>query len=117
MVAGFLVDAVGAAGPDGLARTPPLGWRSWNAFGRAINQSRMEEVMDAVAARERVANGAPTSLLDLGYVDIGLDDNWQACGAGNLSAFHDTDGLPVVNLARVNMAACTRLAGWLASGC
>jgi hypothetical protein len=32
--------------------------------------------------RNRTVNGKPTSLLDVGYTVIGLDDNWQACGKG-----------------------------------
>lgn len=129
MAAQFLILAglgvANAAGPDGLARTPPMGWRSWNAFGRNINQSKMQEIMDVAAARTRTVNGAPTSLLDLGYINMGLDDNWQDCGAGNLSAFHNTDGLPVVNLDRfpdmhsmVDYAHSLGLhAGWYLNNC
>ena len=32
--------------------------------------------------RNRTVDGNPTSLLDVGYNVIGLDDNWQACGKG-----------------------------------
>merc|ERR1719383_1271092 len=38
--------------------------------------------MDGMARRSRMVDGVPTSLCDLGYCDVGLDDNWQACGAG-----------------------------------
>ena len=44
----------------------------------------------------------PTSLKDLGYNDVGLDDNWQKCGAPDAKSagnnFHDKDGNPIVNL-------------------
>ena len=31
--------------------------------------------------KERTVDGVPTSLCDLGYCDVGLDDNWQQCSA------------------------------------
>jgi len=65
---------------DGLARTPPMGWRSWNTFGANVDQQLMEETMVLVAARDRRVDGVPTSLCDLGYCDVGLDDGWQLCG-------------------------------------
>ena len=37
------------------------------------------------------------SLAQLGYANIGLDDNWQACGSGIGGSFHDATGRPVVN--------------------
>ena len=43
-------------------------------------------------------DGVQKSLADLGYTDVGLDDNWQACGTGeNGTQFHDTAGNPLVN--------------------
>ena len=32
--------------------------------------------MDGMVSRKRTVNGVPTSLLDLGYSDVGLDDAW-----------------------------------------
>lgn len=32
--------------------------------------------MDGITSRQRNVNGVPTSLKDLGYVDVGLDDAW-----------------------------------------
>ena len=63
-----------------------MGWRSWNCYGGNVNQTKMTGTMDRMAARTRLVNGKKTSLLDLGYNNCGLDDNWQACG---------TDLLPV----------------------
>ena len=61
---------------NGLGLTPPMGWRSWNLYGKNVNQSAMERIMDAMVSRERTVDGVPTSLCDLGYCDVGLDDNW-----------------------------------------
>ena len=44
--------------------------------------------MDALVDRSRTVDGKPTSLLDLGYNRIGLDDSWQECGAGVNGSFH-----------------------------
>lgn len=54
---------------DGLARTPPRGWRSWNTFGSNVTQAKMEAIMDAMVRRDRSVDGVPTSLCDLGYCD------------------------------------------------
>jgi len=65
-----LACAVVAAAPvsNGLAKTPPMGWSSWNQFGEAINEKVVIESMDAL-----VAHG----LRDAGYVYVNLDDGWQ----------------------------------------
>lgn len=53
---------------DGLAKTPPLGWVSWNQFGEDINEKLIVETIDSM-----VANG----MRDAGYVYVNLDDGWQ----------------------------------------
>src|ERR1043166_9270410 len=51
-----------------LARTPPMGWNSWNHFGCAVSAQLVREVADAM-----VANG----LRDAGYRYVVIDDCWQ----------------------------------------
>jgi alpha-galactosidase len=85
------------AADNGLALTPPMGWRSWNCYHGAVNQTLMEGIMDRMAERTRLVDGVPTSYADLGYANCGLDDNWQACGAGVSGSFHDAAGNPLVN--------------------
>jgi alpha-galactosidase len=34
---------------NGVARTPPMGWRNWNFFGGAITQDIMEQQFRAMA--------------------------------------------------------------------
>merc|ERR1719248_27164 len=86
---------------NGLARTPPLGWRSWNTFGADVNQSLIEGIMDGMVRKDRDVDGVPTSLCDLGYCDVGLDDNWQNCNAGtDGNNYHDSDGNPIINYDR-----------------
>ena len=52
-----------------LAKTPPMGWNSWNWFGKeAINEKLIREVIDAMAA-----NG----LKDAGYKYVVIDGGWR----------------------------------------
>jgi alpha-galactosidase len=82
--------------------------------------------MDGMVAKKRFVNGQPTSLCDLGYCDVGLDDNWQDCGAGaDGYSYHYYEGLPLVNFQRFpNMTAMTEhahklglTAGWYHNNC
>ena len=43
-------------------------------FGANVNQGLIMGQMSAIANRSRMVNGVPTSLCDLGYCDVGLDD-------------------------------------------
>jgi len=65
----FSTDLIyGQKNPD-LARTPPMGWNSWNWFGKKeINENIVTEVIDAI-----VANG----LKDAGYVYVVVDGGWR----------------------------------------
>merc|ERR1719424_1631060 len=121
-----LVLAVAQGAEDGLARTPPQGWRSWNLYGANVNQQLIEGIMDGMVKRTRLVDGKPTSLCDLGYCDVGLDDNWQDCQAGaDGNHYHDADGNPVVNLKVFpDMKAMTDhahnlglTAGWYGNNC
>lgn len=110
---------------DGLALLPPMGWRSWNTYGGDVTQEKMETIMDKMAERTRLVDGVPTSFIDLGYNNCGLDDNWQKCGAGVFNSFHDADGNPLINLDRFpNMSAMTEhghkhglRVGWYMNNC
>jgi len=52
----------------GVARTPPMGWNSWNHFGCDVSAQLIKETADAMAA-----NG----LRDAGYQYVVIDDCWQ----------------------------------------
>ncbi len=52
---------------DGAAKTPPMGWNSWNAFRTEVDE---DKVMGA--AQALVDDG----LAKLGYVYVNLDDGW-----------------------------------------
>jgi len=127
-VAALAASAAVAAGiNNGKGVTPPMGWRSWNLFGANVNQGLIMSQMSAVANRSRTVNGQPMSLCDLGYCDVGLDDNWQECGSygPNKYSFHDSNGRPVVNqqrfpdfIAMTDYAHSLGLtAGWYGNNC
>jgi alpha-galactosidase len=65
------------AGFNGMARTPPMSWRSWNQFGCNVSQPDISAASRALVDRSRTVDGVPTSLFDLGYVTVGLDDCYQ----------------------------------------
>ena len=51
---------------DGLARTPPMGWRSWNCYGGDVDDARIRAAVDALAAKRTSPwTGARRSLADL----------------------------------------------------
>ena len=66
----LLVTPGGAASAldDGLARTPPMGWNSWNALRLDINEDLVKEVVDVLAEE---------GLRDAGYEYLVIDDGWQ----------------------------------------
>ena len=97
----ILLSGVGSvfAIKNGKGITPPMGWRSWNLFGANVNQDLIQSQMVGITNKDRLVNGVPTSLLDLGYSDVGLDDAWQLCGdyTNRHFTYHDETGAPVID--------------------
>lgn len=50
---------------NGLARTPPMGWSSWNKFAEHIDDESVREIADSLVS---------TGLRDAGYVYVNIDD-------------------------------------------
>jgi alpha-galactosidase len=74
---------------NGLARTPPMGWNSWNLFAEKIDDKTVREIADAMVA---------SGMRDAGYVYVNIDDTWQGVrdASGVLSSnrkFPDMAGL------------------------
>ena len=84
---------------NGLGLRPPLGWRSWYLFKSTPTQSRFMPILSGMVNRSRKVDGKPTSLLDLGYKDVGLDNGWQSC-TGDKYMYHNESGYPIVNQQR-----------------
>ena len=53
---------------NGVARTPPMGWNSWNKFGCDVSEDLIRQTADAM-----VSNG----MRDAGYLYVVIDDCWQ----------------------------------------
>src|ERR1035437_10296957 len=51
-----------------LAMTPPMGWNSWNAFGKNVTEQVIRETADSFVS---------TGLKDARYTYIVIDDIWQ----------------------------------------
>ena len=51
-----------------LAQRPPMGWNTWNTFGKDINETLIRESADAF-----IDNG----LKDAGYEYLVIDDCWS----------------------------------------
>eukprot|EP01084_Bolivina_argentea_P037886 70060_1 len=67
---------------NGLAIKPPMGWRSYNAYGAGpsgINQTKMMLNINAILDKSRNVNGKPTSLAQMGYIHVGVDQGWVNC--------------------------------------
>jgi len=63
---------------NGVARTPPMGWNSWNTFGCNISESLIRQMADAMAS---------SGMRDAGYQYVVVDDCWMnpnRDSAGNL---------------------------------
>jgi len=66
--------------PDnGLARTPPMGWNSWNKFAGKVDDAVVRGGADAIV---------DTGMKDAGYIYINIDDTWQGQrdSQGNITA-------------------------------
>jgi alpha-galactosidase len=60
--------AIQPVSDNGLAKTPPMGWNSWNKF-----QTRIDDKMVRAIADAAVSSG----MKDAGYIYINIDDGWQ----------------------------------------
>jgi len=52
-----------------LAMTPPMGWNSWNAFEKEIDEEKIKAIADAMVT---------SGMRDAGYTYLVLDDAWMA---------------------------------------
>ncbi len=71
--------------PNGLARTPPMGWNSWNHFGCNVSATLIQGVADAMAG-----NG----MRDAGYQYVIIDDCWQVARAADGTIIADSTRFP-----------------------
>jgi alpha-galactosidase len=64
-----ITPTLGRALDNGLAKTPPMGWNSWNKFGcKGLNEKVVRETADIMVS---------SGMKDAGYQFVILDDCWQ----------------------------------------
>ena len=66
--------------PDnGLAKTPPMGWNSWNNFKNKVSDEVVRQIADAMVS---------SGMRDAGYSYINIDDTWegQRDAKGNITS-------------------------------
>jgi alpha-galactosidase len=66
---------------NGLAKTPPMGWNSWNLFAGRIDDKTVRTMADAMVS---------SGMRDAGYVYVNIDDTWEGVrdAQGNLQSNH-----------------------------
>jgi len=77
LLAGLQTNALAVG--NGLARTPPMGWNSWNKFACNVSEQLIKEIADAMVA---------SGMKRVGYQYVNIDDCWQVSrdSAGNIVA-------------------------------
>ncbi|MGW7002752.1 NEW3 domain-containing protein [Streptomyces sp. NPDC054933] len=68
-----LTSTPAAALDNGLARTPPMGWNDWNAFGCDVSEQLVEQTADKIVS---------SGLRAAGYRSVNIDDCWMAKARG-----------------------------------
>src|SRR6266700_2058237 len=53
---------------NGLARTPPMGWNSWNKFAGKVDDSVDRSIADAMVS---------SGMKQAGYAYVNIDDTWE----------------------------------------
>lgn len=59
---------------NGLAKTPPMGWNSWNLFAEKVDDQTVRTMADAMVT---------SGMKDAGYVYVNIDDTWEGVRDAN----------------------------------
>ncbi len=70
---------------DRIALTPPMGWNSWNCWGRDVTQ---EQVLSSARAMH------DKGLVNHGWTYINIDDGWQGNRGGKFNAIQSNTKFP-----------------------
>jgi alpha-galactosidase len=86
IIAVVMMPSSGRALDSGLAKTPPMGWNSWNKFGcRGLNEKVVRETADTMVS---------SGMKDAGYQYVILDDCWQTGRDANGNIVADAERFP-----------------------
>jgi alpha-galactosidase len=66
---------------NGLAKTPPMGWNSWNLFAEKVDDKTVRTMADAMVS---------SGMKEAGYIYVNIDDTWEGLrdAQGNLQTNH-----------------------------
>ncbi len=81
----FLFAGLSAQKFDQVARTPPMGWNSWNKYACNVSESLIMGMADAMVS---------SGMKDAGYEYIVIDDCWQVSRDENGEIVVDKDRFP-----------------------
>jgi alpha-galactosidase len=70
---------------NALARTPPMGWNSWNKFQCNVDENLIRQTADAMVS---------SGMKDAGYLYVIIDDCWQVSRDKNGNIVADTQHFP-----------------------
>ncbi len=70
---------------NGVGRTPPMGWNSWNKYACEINEALIKQTTEALIS---------TGLAAKGYQYVNLDDCWQVSRDANNRIQEDKTKFP-----------------------
>lgn len=70
---------------DQIALTPSMGWLSWNAWLKTVDQKKMEDAAELLVS---------TGLKDHGYIYVNIDDGWQGTRGGKDNALQANEKFP-----------------------
>jgi len=85
-VPGLLIAAGQLAALDnGLARTPPMGWNSWNKFACNVSEDLIKQAADAMVT---------SGMKDAGYQYVVIDDCWQVARDAQSNIIADPQRFP-----------------------
>ena len=74
---------VSPPGPNGLARTPPMGWMSWQVFRCETNCTKAPDAcVNEQLYRAQADAIAAGGYLAAGYTTVSIDDCWEGLGRG-----------------------------------
>ena len=81
----FLFLAANAQKFENIAKTPPMGWNSWNKYGCNVSESLIMGMADAMVS---------SGMKDAGYEYVVIDDCWQVARDENGEIVADKDRFP-----------------------